>query len=136
MVLQELWQDIAARKRSEREAKIPPQWRIPETLLPSPETRYVQDFPQTSGMFTEQELSITEQTASDIVANIATGALTSLEVTLAVCKRAAVAQQLINCVTEIRFDEAIAQAKELDAYLRREGKTIGPLHGLPIRYVN
>jgi len=30
------------------------------------------------------------------------------------------------------FDEAIQRAEELDVYFAKEGKTIGPLHGLPI----
>ena len=37
-----------------------------------------------------------------------------------------------NCLLEIFFDEAIARAKELDEHLGRTGKTVGPLHGLPI----
>ncbi len=132
----ESWRTVAAGKRAERDAKIPTEWRIPASLLPSPETQYVQDFPQASGMFTEQELAITELTAYDVVAKIAAGELTALEVTLAVWKKAAVPQQLLNCVTEIRFDDAIARAKELDSYFKKEGKTVGPLHGLPVRYIS
>jgi len=30
------------------------------------------------------------------------------------------------------FDKALERAKELDEYLEKEGKPIGPLHGLPI----
>lgn len=30
------------------------------------------------------------------------------------------------------FDEALVRARECDEYLAREGKPIGPLHGLPI----
>lgn len=37
-----------------------------------------------------------------------------------------------NCLSEIFFDRAIAQAKELDAYFQETGKTKGPFHGLPI----
>lgn len=37
-----------------------------------------------------------------------------------------------NCLSEIFFDRAIAQAQELDLYLKETGKTKGPLHGLPI----
>lgn len=128
----EPWQDIAARKQAQRESKIPSEWRVPEHLLPPKEVEDVQDFPRTSGLFTDRELTITEYTASEVVQKIATAEYSSEEVARAVCKRAAIAQQLINCVTEIYFDEAIARARELDAYLKREGKTVGPLHGLPI----
>lgn len=30
------------------------------------------------------------------------------------------------------FDVAVERAKYLDGYLAREGKPVGPLHGLPI----
>ncbi|KAH8898429.1 amidase [Thozetella sp. PMI_491] len=127
-----VWKEIAAGKQNERASKIPPEWRIPASLLPPAEQDVVQDFPHTSGMFTERELLLTEATASEVVAKIAAGEWTSLEVTTAVCKRAAVAQQLINCVTEICFDQALERAQELDDYLKKEGKIVGPLHGLPI----
>lgn len=37
-----------------------------------------------------------------------------------------------NCLSEIFFEEALERARFLDDYLSREGKPIGPLHGLPI----
>jgi amidase len=132
MAVSEHWEAIAARKRDARDSKIPPQWRVPASLLPSSDVLDVHDFPKTSGFFTDKELLLTESTASTVVSKIASGEWTALEVTEAVCKRAAVAQQLLNCITEIYFDEAIARAKELDTIFKRDGKTVGPLHGLPI----
>jgi amidase len=35
-------------------------------------------------------------------------------------------------LTEIFVDRALARAAELDDYLKRTGKVVGPLHGLPI----
>jgi amidase len=128
----EPWQAIALRKQAERDSKIPSEWRIPTNLKPAAGTNFVQDFPSKSGFFTPHELEITESTASAVVSKIASAEWSSVEVVKALCKRAAVAQQLINCVTEIYFDEAIKRAEELDAYLKKEGKVIGPLHGLPI----
>lgn len=37
-----------------------------------------------------------------------------------------------NCVTEVLYSEALERAKYLDEYLQQHGKTLGPLHGLPI----
>ena len=128
------WQDIAAGKKQQRTRKIPKQWTIPIDQLPADKVQDVQDWPHTSGFFTPKELEITECTASEVVQKIATGKWTSLEVMQAICKRASVAQQLINCVTEICFDEAILRAKELDEYFAKVGKTVGPLHGLPISF--
>jgi amidase len=129
----EAWQTIASRKQAERDSKIPSEWKIPKNLMPSPETDFVQDFPTTSGFFTENELLITQSTATEVVQKIANSEWTSVEVVKALCKRAAVAQQLINCVTEIYFEEAVARAEELDEFLKKEGRVVGPLHGLPIR---
>lgn len=82
---------------------------------------------------TEKELDITENyDATDLVGMMAERRLTSTEVVTAFCKRAAVAQQCVSCLTEIMFEEAIARAKECDDFLNKEGKVMGPLHGLPI----
>jgi amidase len=49
-----------------------------------------------SGILTAHELDITEgYTVSGLISALATGSLTAVEVTLAYCKRAAVAQQLV-----------------------------------------
>lgn len=37
-----------------------------------------------------------------------------------------------NCLTEVLFDEALQQAKKLDAEFTSTGKLKGPLHGIPI----
>lgn len=54
------------------------------------------------------------------------------EVCLAFCKRAAIAHQLVNCLTEICFDTALALARAQDASFKASGKIVGPLHGLPV----
>jgi amidase len=126
------WRQIAARKQEERAQKIPEQWRIPPSFKSYEDCDDVQDWPKTSGFFTNQELLITESAATEVVAKIASAEWKAKEVMEAICKRASIAQQLVNCITEIYFDEAIQRAEELDAYFAKEGKTIGPLHGLPI----
>jgi amidase len=126
------WKVIAEKKREERAGKIPADWRIPSELLPEEIVKDVHSFPEESGFFTKEELEITNSTASKVVAKIAKGEWTAVTVTKALCKRAAIAQQLVNCLTEILFDDAIKRAEELDAYFKKEGKTLGPLHGLPI----
>lgn len=37
-----------------------------------------------------------------------------------------------NCLSEVLFSDALAQAESLDAHYRTHGKPVGPLHGLPI----
>ncbi|KAL2812291.1 fatty-acid amide hydrolase [Aspergillus granulosus] len=101
---QPLWQRGASKKRQECKAKISNAWLVPETLwdsLPHPlESNKVNlielDVIRRSNVLTEGELD-----------KLSTGEFTAVEVTSAVCKRAAVAGQL-------------------------SGNLKGPLHGLPI----
>lgn len=55
-----------------------------------------------------------------------------MDVTTAYLQRAAVAQGLVNCLTELLPTQALGRAKELDNHFQQHGKPIGPLHGLPI----
>jgi amidase len=122
------WEEIAADKRARIAASIPPEWRI--TSLPSDIN--VMNYPKASGIMSALELSITESSATDLVAQLAAGELTSVAVTTAFLKRAALAHQLLNCVLEFFPDIALARARELDSHYAKTGKTVGPLHGLPI----
>jgi amidase len=130
-VKEEPWRDIAARKKAEQYARIPKAWLLPQST--DYEKSNVLQVPRQSGILTDVELQITEKyDATDLVNELANGNLTSESVAIAFCKRAAISQQLTNCLTEILFDDAIARAKELDAYFHRTGQPFGPLHGLPI----
>jgi amidase len=122
------WQEVAADKKSRIANSIPPEWRI--ASLPSDSN--VMGYPKTSGILSDEELHITESSATDLVAKLAVGKLTSVAVTTAFLKRAALAHQLVNCALEFFPDIALARARELDSHYAKTGKTVGPLHGLPI----
>ncbi|KAL4864564.1 hypothetical protein BDV12DRAFT_10026 [Aspergillus spectabilis] len=126
------WESIAAKKRRALKDSIPSEWVIPADLFPPENQLDVTTFPRESGFFTSRELEIMSTPAQTIISNLSSGAWTAEEVTKAFCKAAAAAQQLTNCLSEIFFDRAIAQAKELDAYFKETGNTKGPFHGLPI----
>jgi amidase len=130
------WQELAKSKKESVAAKIPKDWLLPSTLTSQyneTSTLNVLDVPRTCGLLTEQELAITEDhDATALVQLMSKGELKSVDVVTAFCKRAAIAQQCVSCLTEIMFDEALANARECDAYLEKEGKPIGPFHGLPI----
>ncbi|KAL7777127.1 hypothetical protein CFE70_007550 [Pyrenophora teres f. teres 0-1] len=130
------WRTLAASKRASVYSKIPPAWRLPASQTAQyTETSSISvlDVPRTCGILTEKELDITENyDATALVEKMAKGELKSVEVVTAFCKRAAVAQQCVSCLTEIMFEEAIARAKECDDVLEKEGRVMGPLHGLPI----
>ncbi|KAH6962456.1 amidase signature domain-containing protein [Ilyonectria sp. MPI-CAGE-AT-0026] len=78
------------------------------------------------------EVEITEKPAEELVKLLAEGKLSALEVTRSFLRRAALAQRLVNCVTELLPSSALERAEFLDRYYKDNGKTIGPLHGLPI----
>ncbi|KAL4767758.1 amidase signature domain-containing protein [Aspergillus nidulans var. acristatus] len=126
------WESVAAKKRQALKNAIPAEWVIPTEIFPPEDQLDVTNFPKDSGFFTDRELEITSTPAQGILDRLASGSWTAEEVARTFCKTAAVAQQLTNCLSEILFDRAIAQAKELDAYYRETGKTKGPFHGLPI----
>ncbi|KAJ9603096.1 hypothetical protein H2200_012391 [Cladophialophora chaetospira] len=130
------WKTLVAGKRAETAKGLPQEWRLPSSILDTISESAaisVLDVPAKSGLLTAKELDITENhDAVDLIAKMAAGELSSFEVTQAFCKRAAIAHQVTNCLTEIFFDRALERAKELDEYLEKEGKPMGPLHGMPI----
>ena len=127
------WKDIAARKKAEQASRIPKEWILPKHSLPQANPNNVLAIPKRCGLLTQQEIHLTEDyDAASLINELRSGKLKSEDVTRAFCKRAAIAQQLTNCLTEMFFEQGIERAKELDAYLKNEGKPMGPLHGLPI----
>ncbi|KAH6862570.1 acetamidase [Alternaria alternata] len=122
------WEELAADKRTRIASTIPSEWLIRD--LPSDDNVF--EFPKASGLLSAREIELTESSATDLVAQMAEGKLKSVDVTLAFCKRAALAQQLTNCVHEFFPEEALAQARDLDKYYAEHNTTVGPLHGLPI----
>lgn len=68
--------------------------------------------------------------ATALLEQIQRGQWTAEEVTVAFCKRAAVAHQLVNCLADIDFVGAIADARRLDLHFQSTGRIVGPLHGL------
>ncbi|KZT58671.1 amidase [Calocera cornea HHB12733] len=124
------WRTIAAAKKAAQTAAIPKEW----TITPPPADRLnVLGVPRESGLLSEKELEITELRDVDkLLVKLAKGEWTSVEVTTAFLKRAIIAQQVVNCLTEIFIDKALAWAASLDKLLQETGKPVGPLHGLPI----
>ncbi|CAN9340593.1 unnamed protein product [Alternaria alternata] len=126
------WEKVAAGKRAALAESIPTEYRIPQDKIPPESQLDVTTWPKESGWFTANELEITESSAIHILDQIASKTWSAEDVTIAFCKRAAAAQQLTNCLSDVFFNEAVQQAKSLDDHLQRTGKTVGPLHGLPI----
>lgn len=115
-----------------RDAQFPSEWLVSEDELPKGDdvSQWIRD----SSLLTDEELEITESTATNILSNIRSLKWTSLQVVHAFTHRATIANQLVNPLTEVFFDDAFKQAKELDDLLNTTGKVKGSLHGLPISF--
>lgn len=128
------WKPTVHHKRSLQLASIPPAWRLPpppSSQTPSPQSTI--ETIHSCNILTPQELQWTETTdIRALLSLLASREVSSVQLTTAFCKRAAIAQQLTRCLTEIFFDRALVRAKELDVHLEETGRTVGPLHGLPV----
>ncbi|KXS10438.1 amidase [Gonapodya prolifera JEL478] len=113
-----------------RDSRIPAEWKIPEQVLA--EATDLDVIHRIPTHLSSREIEITGKTAAELVRLMASGSLTSVEVTRAFCHRASVAHQYVCCLTEVLFEQALKRAQECDDYLKSTGKTKGPLHGLPI----
>ncbi|TCD71441.1 hypothetical protein EIP91_010147 [Steccherinum ochraceum] len=124
------WQSLCAQRKKKQTDSIPQEWFVD---VPADQRASVIDFPTHSGLLTALEVEITETVDLDILlGKLATGVWSSVAVTTAFYKRAIIAQQLTNCLTEIFIERALARAQHVDDHLKNTGSVLGPLHGLPI----
>lgn len=125
------WKEIVRQRRAKQLEQIPTAWRLSDAQKTS--SKNVREIIHSCGILSSQELELTDMTdVRPLLKKLATGEVSSLLVTTAFCKRAAIAQQVTKCLTEIFFDQALKRANELDSLLMNGKKTTGPLHGLPV----
>ncbi|TVY81376.1 putative amidase, partial [Lachnellula suecica] len=94
--------------------------------IPSPRSKNVTKI--ANDLLTARELEITALDAPEILTAIREKTYSCVDVTRAFLRRAALAQELTNCITELLPERAIERAKYLDSLQ----SPAGPLHGLPI----
>jgi amidase len=86
------WQDRAAEKRARIQASIPKEW-----LADNPGSKIsAVELIAGSDLLSPKEVEITRSAATDLVKKMSLGELTSVEVTLAFCKRAALVHQAVS----------------------------------------
>ena len=94
------WKELVKQKRADVAKQLPQEWRLPSSILDTisaTATISVLDVPAKCGILTEKEIDITENhDAVDLVAKMAAKELSSVEVTRAFCKRAAIAHQVVR----------------------------------------
>jgi amidase len=112
--------------------KVPEEYYIPQHYVDNP-PKDVTSIPRDCGMLTAEELDITESyDATSLAEAIAARKYTAVAVATAFSKRAIICDQVSCCLSQWMPEMAQAQAKTLDEHLERTGKTVGPLHGVPI----
>lgn len=93
------WETLISEKRAFRESRIPLEWRLDEKITSqahrgNPISAF--SLLDQTNLLTKRERDITDSyDATALLGQLATGDISSLEVTTAFCKRAAIAQQLV-----------------------------------------
>lgn len=89
------YQAISAKKKSQQQDSIPKAWRIPIERFKN--ATNVMDVPLTCGLLTETESRITsDYDATALLEQLKAGVWSAEQVTVAFCKRAAIAHQLVS----------------------------------------
>lgn len=93
------WKEQVLNKRSHLAAQIPKEWRVSEAVAAkvSPKSSISAfDLLKESSLLTPREMEITEKyDATALLDQLRSKTITSVEVTTAFCKRAAIAHQLV-----------------------------------------
>ncbi|KAJ5397299.1 hypothetical protein N7509_005412 [Penicillium cosmopolitanum] len=124
------WEQIVSQKRTARDQLLAPyliddiEHRGPRALNVDQRSRLEKD-PQVQEITDIDNIVVLLQLLQK-------GELTAESVIKAYIKRAVVAHQLTNCLTEVCFTEALEHAKALDAEFEITRQPKGPLHGIPI----
>ncbi|KAF1966479.1 amidase [Bimuria novae-zelandiae CBS 107.79] len=123
------WQEVASEAQAYRNSTIsalfPPAPEVPPKL-----PKNVLSLP--TELLSPKVISITNLPPEQLLTLLCTGRVSAVDVTTAYLQRAAVAQGLVNCLTELLATQALGRARELDDYFQTNKAPIGPLHGLPI----
>jgi amidase len=93
---QQNWGEIGAAKRAALLASIPPEWIIPKHAMPTDDVYDLTTFRESSGLFTEEEIKITEATVVELVDNLSKAKWSAERVATAFCKAATIAHQLVS----------------------------------------
>ncbi|KAJ5783710.1 uncharacterized protein N7518_009387 [Penicillium psychrosexuale] len=122
------WEEIVAHKRLIRDQLIAPYLvdvaqRLPQVQNPEERTRLEDPL--------IQKITDIDNVAA-LLECLGKGEFQAEQVIKAYIQRVVVAHHLTNSLTEILFEDALEQAKQLDVEFAETGKLKGPLHGIPI----
>lgn len=90
------WEIIAQRKREQRDALIPDDWKLSSNSGPCDESPGLNSVIRSSDILTSEEIRITESSVDDLISRLHARGVKAVDVTRAFCKRAAIACQLVS----------------------------------------
>ncbi|OGM41577.1 acetamidase [Aspergillus bombycis] len=126
----QVWKQTASRKQYLRSEILKP-YMVSDMDQRLPQVHNVQERSRIHSHPEVQEITDIDNIPV-LVEQLRTGRFTAEAVILAYVRRAAIAQQLTNCITEVVFEDALAQARALDRVFQETGHLKGPLHGVPV----
>ncbi|GMG32983.1 unnamed protein product [Ambrosiozyma monospora] len=129
------WEPKIKAYQDELARNTPPEYKVPETEIPGTldtvPFNSIKFISETKHLSLE-ERTITNLTATELASAIASKKYTSVAVLKAFAHRCVIAHQFTNLAVQFFINEGIKRAQELDDHLANTGKTVGPLHGVPI----
>ncbi|KAL4967261.1 amidase signature domain-containing protein [Aspergillus stella-maris] len=124
------WEETVARKRAIRDEALKP-YLVSDIDKRHPQVRNVQERSVLKDDPIIQEITDIDNIPA-LAKKIQKGQFSAEQVTKAYIRRATVAHQLTNCLSEIIFEDALTQSQELDKKFKETGQVRGPLHGVPV----
>ncbi|CAL9731284.1 hypothetical protein MOUN0_L05270 [Monosporozyma unispora] len=123
------WKELVEKKRNQLYNKIPAGWRLDEETINRIKNDSTNVAANIDKLCPKEENDITNTTLLELKDKIANKKVSCYEVAYAFCHRAALIHQVVNCLTEILFDEALETAKRYDL---DTPDVLPPLYGIPI----
>lgn len=124
------WEVRALEKKANILTPLPKAYIHPHLSHSTTSIASIQSIP--SQLLSPQELEITSLPFPTLLTSLSNGTYTSTAVLHAYIHRAAIAHQLLNCCLDFPYTRALSVAAKLDEAFTATGKTVGPLHGLPV----
>jgi amidase len=140
------WKTISSSAQQTLLESIPAKWRINTRSYDN--LTDVSGVPITCGILSQKQIDITNLTVTELAKRIRSRKFKATEVLEAFAARAAIAHQLVGvytsyarvllitiqvfCLTDWWYDEALEDARRLDAIVERSDQPLAPLHGVPV----
>ncbi|CAI4058609.1 hypothetical protein SKDZ_04G4470 [Saccharomyces kudriavzevii ZP591] len=129
MTAQSTWKEKALLKKNQLNSKIKDEWKLDNATMRRLKNDKKNLTKNIDDLCPFSENQITHSTIIKLREKLKARELTCHEITFAFCHRAALIHQVVNCLSEIMFSEALKLADYQDTH---RPTTLPPLYGIPI----